>query len=74
MTKPRDPKSLIDGMPDTPMGKAFKEAFDQRQLARMAKYQYRRDRAARWKSQGVGRNDLCPCDSGRKFKLCCGGA
>lgn len=21
----------------------------------------------------VGRNDLCPCDSGRKFKKCCGG-
>ncbi|WP_460314879.1 SEC-C metal-binding domain-containing protein [Aliiglaciecola aliphaticivorans] len=20
----------------------------------------------------VGRNDACPCDSGRKFKKCCG--
>ncbi|HOD84732.1 MAG: hypothetical protein BWX88_05099 [Planctomycetes bacterium ADurb.Bin126] len=23
------------------------------------------------KSQGVGRNTLCPCGSGRKFKHCC---
>ncbi|MEM7220189.1 MAG: SEC-C metal-binding domain-containing protein [Pseudomonadota bacterium] len=22
----------------------------------------------------VGRNDPCPCDSGRKFKKCCGAA
>ncbi|MDP6968290.1 MAG: SEC-C metal-binding domain-containing protein [Gammaproteobacteria bacterium] len=21
----------------------------------------------------VGRNDLCPCGNGRKFKKCCGG-
>ena len=21
--------------------------------------------------QGVGRNDPCPCDSGKKFKKCC---
>nr|WP_275422724.1 SEC-C metal-binding domain-containing protein [Paenibacillus mucilaginosus] len=21
---------------------------------------------------GVGRNDLCPCGSGAKFKKCCG--
>jgi uncharacterized protein len=21
----------------------------------------------------VGRNDLCPCGSGKKFKKCCGG-
>ncbi|MFL2504704.1 MAG: SEC-C metal-binding domain-containing protein [Candidatus Azotimanducaceae bacterium] len=20
----------------------------------------------------IGRNDPCPCDSGRKFKMCCG--
>ncbi len=20
----------------------------------------------------IGRNELCPCDSGRKFKKCCG--
>ncbi|WP_159821522.1 SEC-C metal-binding domain-containing protein [Colwellia sp. 20A7] len=23
-------------------------------------------------SPKVGRNDLCPCNSGRKFKKCCG--
>ncbi len=23
--------------------------------------------------QGTGRNDLCPCGSGRKYKYCCGG-
>jgi uncharacterized protein len=22
----------------------------------------------------VGRNDLCPCGSGKKYKKCCGGA
>ncbi|WP_407668342.1 SEC-C metal-binding domain-containing protein [Oceanobacillus damuensis] len=21
---------------------------------------------------GIGRNDPCPCDSGKKFKKCCG--
>ena len=24
------------------------------------------------RSYKVGRNDLCPCDSGKKFKRCCG--
>ena len=24
------------------------------------------------KSKKVGRNDLCPCGSGKKFKKCCG--
>jgi preprotein translocase subunit SecA len=24
------------------------------------------------KSQKVGRNDLCPCGSGKKYKKCCG--
>ena len=23
-------------------------------------------------SEKIGRNDPCPCDSGRKFKKCCG--
>lgn len=26
------------------------------------------------KTQKAGRNDLCPCGSGRKFKKCCGAA
>jgi len=25
-----------------------------------------------YKAQGVRRNDFCPCNSGRKFKKCCG--
>ena len=24
------------------------------------------------RSEKIGRNDPCPCDSGRKFKKCCG--
>lgn len=24
-----------------------------------------------WKSRKVGRNELCPCQSGKKFKQCC---
>jgi uncharacterized protein YecA (UPF0149 family) len=24
-----------------------------------------------WKFVGVGRNDKCPCNSGKKFKHCC---
>ena len=24
------------------------------------------------KSKKVGRNDLCPCGSGKKYKQCCG--
>ena len=26
------------------------------------------------KSSDVGRNDLCPCGSGKKYKKCCGAA
>jgi uncharacterized protein len=33
---------------------------------RLAKSTVRRDEPK------VGRNDLCPCGSGRKFKKCCG--
>ncbi|MFA0677395.1 SEC-C metal-binding domain-containing protein, partial [Vibrio sp. 10N.222.51.A6] len=22
--------------------------------------------------KGIGRNDVCPCESGKKFKQCCG--
>jgi uncharacterized protein len=32
----------------------------------------RRDRAALWAGDGLGRNDPCRCGSGRKFKKCCG--
>lgn len=31
-------------------------------------------RQARIANTKVGRNDLCPCNSGRKYKHCCGGA
>ncbi len=31
-----------------------------------------RDRTVRNKGVRVGRNDLCPCGSGRKYKKCCG--
>jgi uncharacterized protein YchJ len=29
---------------------------------------------ARRKTLKVGRNELCPCGSGKKYKRCCGGA
>lgn len=28
-------------------------------------------RSHRYEGQRVGRNDPCPCDSGKKFKACC---
>jgi uncharacterized protein len=31
-------------------------------------------RAARRNPSKVGRNDPCPCGSGKKYKKCCGGA
>lgn len=30
------------------------------------------DGEAEWRSLRPGRNDPCPCSSGRKFKQCCG--
>lgn len=34
---------------------------------------YRKPEPIRRGASKVGRNDPCPCGSGRKFKLCCGG-
>jgi uncharacterized protein len=31
-------------------------------------------REPRWNASKVGRNDPCPCGSGKKYKKCCGGA
>ena len=31
------------------------------------------DRTFKLVKSEIGRNDPCPCDSGRKFKKCCGG-
>ena len=32
----------------------------------------RKDTVVKVESQKVGRNDLCPCGSGKKYKSCCG--
>jgi len=31
-----------------------------------------REKAKDESGKAVGRNDLCPCGSGKKFKKCCG--
>jgi hypothetical protein len=36
-------------------------------------YWQRRQASLRAKSTKVGRNELCPCGSGKKYKKCCGG-
>ncbi|MBI5058242.1 SEC-C domain-containing protein [candidate division KSB1 bacterium] len=43
-------------------------------LMRFVSHQLHLDRVNRYKAQGVvriGRNDPCPCGSGKKFKQCC---
>jgi uncharacterized protein YchJ len=50
----------------------------------MGAYQYFRERrqvglGGQWSeprrtSAKVGRNEMCPCGSGKKYKKCCGGA
>jgi preprotein translocase subunit SecA len=54
------------------MKKAVKEKNRKRpksepELKRLGKCQ-----VPRLKSQKIGRNDPCPCKSGKKFKKCCG--
>ena len=43
-------------------------------MAKMAEIQkeYRQSRTVRRATPKVGRNDPCPCGSGRKYKHCCG--
>ena len=36
--------------------------------------EYRRSRTVRRETPKIGRNDPCPCGSGRKYKHCCGRA
>jgi preprotein translocase subunit SecA len=36
--------------------------------------EYRRSRTVRRETPKIGRNDPCPCGSGRKYKHCCGKA
>lgn len=41
------------------------------QTAKQAKLTAAKKRAATPKAKKVGRNDPCPCHSGKKFKMCC---
>ena len=48
----------------------WKEIFSEEELKRLYKEQ-RESRTVR-KEKKVGRNDPCPCGSGKKYKKCCG--
>lgn len=54
------PKLLADKHPElyNLMEKVFNSDMDERELKK--------------KKHSIGRNDDCPCDSGKKFKQCCG--
>ena len=42
------------------------------EIHRMNQYSVKQQVAARTKQSKVGRNDPCPCGSGKKYKKCCG--
>jgi uncharacterized protein len=87
LTIPRVAGEMEPGWPETPIsdelrdrlesmmgagaGRAYHRfAAQRRETARLA----REARTVRREEPKVGRNDPCPCGSGRKYKQCCGAA
>jgi SEC-C motif domain protein len=54
-------------------GGELKETSQFRRIDGRWVYWDRLDEAAAPRGAGVGRNDPCPCGSGKKYKKCCGG-
>lgn len=48
----------------------WKEIFSEEELK--ALYKEQRDSGTVRKAKKIGRNDPCPCGSGKKYKMCCG--
>lgn len=50
-----------------------KEADRRKEVHRriMKEFNKRRQEAVQFKSKRIGRNEKCPCGSGKKFKKCC---
>ena len=48
----------------------WKEIFSEEELK--ALYKEQRDSGTVRKPKKIGRNDPCPCGSGKKYKKCCG--
>ncbi len=49
----------------------YLDEMDRRALASTAMLQMGTQQTVRNPFKGVGRNDACPCGSGKKFKKCC---
>lgn len=45
--------------------------YSQKKREMKFKKQYKESKIVR-NTEKVGRNDLCPCGSGKKYKKCCG--
>ena len=51
----------------------IRQNIERKQVAKNTVTNYSKDHAkVQKKSTKVGRNDLCPCGSGKKYKNCCG--
>lgn len=51
----------------------WKDILGEEKMVEIAK-EYKQSRTVRRESPKVGRNDPCPCGSGKKYKHCCGRA
>ena len=50
---------------------ALDNEFKSTETLNMAEY-LRHKRGLKLESKKIGRNELCPCGSGKKYKKCCG--
>ena len=49
----------------------WNDVLDEEKMAQIAK-EYKQSRTVRRATPKIGRNDPCPCGSGKKYKHCCG--
>jgi uncharacterized protein len=71
-TKPISPEQRNDVIAHMAAGLLGAYQYFRSQREAYAGTGFRRE--PRGNTAKVGRNDLCPCGSGKKYKRCCGGA
>jgi len=69
---PDDDEGMVDFIASYRSGGKGKQLHEQSRFVRVdSEWRYLDGRC---EVRDIGRNDLCPCGSGRKFKRCCGGS
>ncbi len=69
---PAVPEEIEENVPDVLGGLKHSDSLEGATLSGGGVENQPRDRTVRRKAPQVGRNDLCPCGSGKKYKKCCG--